>query len=78
MNPPRQHGCGVVDEKPSIQALERVHGYLKLPNGRAAVGQLHNHKQNGTDLVRRARRRRRTRAADLDGRNLGPPTGELD
>ena len=26
----------VVDEKPSIQALERA--YLKLPNGRALIG----------------------------------------
>jgi hypothetical protein len=25
-----------VDEKPSIQALERAQGYLKLPNGRPA------------------------------------------
>jgi hypothetical protein len=24
-----------IDEKPSIQALERAQGYLKLPNGRA-------------------------------------------
>ena len=28
-----------VDEKPSIQALERAQGYLKLPNGRAITGQ---------------------------------------
>lgn len=28
-----------VDEKPSIQALERAQGYLKLPNGRALTGQ---------------------------------------
>jgi transposase len=27
-----------VDEKPSIQALERTQGYLKLPNGRALTG----------------------------------------
>ena len=26
------------DEKPSIQALERAQGYLKLPNGRALTG----------------------------------------
>ena len=28
-----------VDEKPSIQALERAQGYLKLPNGRVLTGQ---------------------------------------
>jgi hypothetical protein len=27
-----------VDEKPSIQALERSQGYLKMPNGRALTG----------------------------------------
>jgi len=31
-----------VDEKPSIQALERAQGYLKLPNGRALTGQSHS------------------------------------
>jgi hypothetical protein len=32
-----------VDEKPSIQALERAQGYLKLPNGRAITGQSHDY-----------------------------------
>jgi hypothetical protein len=31
-----------VDEKPSIQALERAQGYLKFPNGRALSGQSHD------------------------------------
>ena len=33
-----------VDEKPSIQALERAQGYLKLPNGRALTGQSHDYR----------------------------------
>jgi transposase len=31
-----------------IQALERAQGYLKLPNGRAIIGQSHDYKRNGT------------------------------
>ena len=34
MNPPENAVVLSVDEKPSIQALERAQGYLKLPNGR--------------------------------------------
>jgi hypothetical protein len=37
-----------VDEKPSIQALERKQGYLKLPSGRALTGQSHDDKKHGT------------------------------
>jgi hypothetical protein len=33
--PPENAIVLAVDEKPSIQALERVQGYLKLPNGRS-------------------------------------------
>lgn len=40
-----------VDEKPSIQALERVQGYLKLANGRALTGQSHNYKRHGTTTL---------------------------
>ena len=40
-----------VDEKPSIQALERAQGYLKLPNGRAMVGHRHDYKRNGTTTL---------------------------
>jgi hypothetical protein len=35
MMPPDNAVVLSVDEKPSIQALERAQGYLKLPNGRA-------------------------------------------
>lgn len=40
-----------VDEKPSIQALERSQGYLKLPDGRAMTGQSHDYKRNGTTTL---------------------------
>jgi transposase len=40
-----------VDEKPSIQALERAQGYLKLPNGRAMAGQSHDYKRHGTTTL---------------------------
>jgi hypothetical protein len=36
--PPEKAIVLCVDEKPSIQALERAQGYLKLPNGRALTG----------------------------------------
>ena len=62
-----------VDEKPSIQALERAQGYLKLPNGRALSGQSHDYRRHGTTTLfaafevatgkvtsRHAKRRRRT------------------
>ena len=39
------------DEKPSIQALERKQGYLKLPNGRALTGQSHDYKRHGTSTL---------------------------
>ena len=40
-----------VDEKPSIQALERIQGWLKLPNGRAITGQAHEYKRHGTTTL---------------------------
>src|SRR6516164_628938 len=40
-----------VDEKPSIQALERAQGYLKLPTGRALTGQSHDYKRHGTTTL---------------------------
>jgi transposase len=40
-----------VDEKPSIQALERRQGYLKLPSGRALTGQSHDYKRHGTTTL---------------------------
>jgi transposase len=40
-----------VDEKPSLQDLERAQGYLKLPNGRALTGQSHDYKRHGTTTL---------------------------
>jgi transposase-like protein len=47
MAPPDNAIVLAVDEKPSIQALERAQGYLKLPNGRAITGQSHDYKRLG-------------------------------
>jgi transposase len=43
IDPPKKAIVLCVDEKPSIQALERAQGYLKLPNGRALTGQSHDY-----------------------------------
>ena len=48
MAPPDNAVVLTVDEKPSIQALERAQGYLKLPSGRAMTGQSHDYKRHGT------------------------------
>lgn len=49
--PPEKAVVICVDEKPSIQALERAQGYLKLPNGRALTGQSHDYKRHGTTTL---------------------------
>ena len=51
MAPPENALVLAVDEKPSIQALERAQGYLKFPNGRALTGQSHNYKRHGTTTL---------------------------
>ncbi len=51
MAPPDNAVVLAVDEKPSIQALERAQGYLKLPNGRALTGQSHDYKRHGTTTL---------------------------
>jgi transposase len=51
MAPPTNAVVLSVDEKPSIQALERAQGYLKLPNGRAMTGQSHDYKRHGTSTL---------------------------
>jgi len=51
MAPPEKAIVICVDEKPSIQALERSQGYLKLPNGRALTGHSHDYKRNGTSTL---------------------------
>jgi transposase len=72
-----------IDEKPSIQALERAQGYLKLPNGRAMTGQSHDYKRHGTTtlfaaldvtkgevIARHYKRRRRVEFLDFMNRVL--------
>ena len=49
--PPAKAIVLCVDEKPSIQALERAQGYLKLPNGRALTGQSHDYRRHGTTTL---------------------------
>src|SRR6202789_2982723 len=49
--PPAKAIVLCVDERPSIQALERAQGYLKLPNGRALTGQSHDYKRHGTTTL---------------------------
>lgn len=51
MSPPANAVVLCIDEKPSIQALERTQGYLKLPNGRALTGHSHDYKRNGTTTL---------------------------
>jgi len=49
--PPAKAIVLCVDEKPSIEALERAQGYLKLPNGRALTGQSHDYRRHGTTTL---------------------------
>ena len=80
MAPPRNAIVICVDEKPSIQALERAQGYLKLPNGRALTGHSHDYKRHGTSTlfaafevstgkVKAAHKKRRRRKEFLDFMN---------
>lgn len=88
--PPENAVVLCVDEKPSIQALERAQGWLRLPNGKAITGASHEYKRNGTTtlfaaleiatgLVRAAHYQRRRRCEFLDFMNrlvaeYGPDT----
>jgi len=49
--PPENAVVVCVDEKTSIQALERAQGYLRLPNGRAITGFAHEYKRHGTTTL---------------------------
>jgi len=51
MAPPENAIVLCIDEKPSIQALERAQGYLKLPSGRALTGHSHDYKRHGTTTL---------------------------
>ena len=51
LNPPKHAVVISVDEKPSIQALERAQGWLRLPNGKALRGHTHEYKRHGTTTL---------------------------
>jgi transposase len=51
LDPPENAVVLCVDEKPSIQALERAQGYLRLPNGRPLMGFGHEYKRHGTTTL---------------------------
>ena len=74
MAPPDNAVVLCIDEKPSIQALERA---LRLPSGRALTGHSHDYKRHGTTTlfaafevatgkVRAAHKKRRRRKEFLD------------
>lgn len=51
LNPPENALVLCVDEKPSIQVLERAQGWLRLPNGKALTGFSHGYKRHGTTTL---------------------------
>jgi transposase len=51
LSPPDHAVVLCVDEKPSIQALERAQGYLRLPNGQALKGFNHEYERHGTPTL---------------------------
>ena len=80
LNPPENALVLAVDEKPSIQALERAQGYLRLPDGKAVNGFSHCYKRHGTTtlfaaleittgLIKTAHYNRRRRREFLDFMN---------
>jgi len=80
LNPPEKALVLAVDEKPSIQALERAQGYLRLPDGKAVNGFSHCYRRHGTTtlfaalevttgLVKTAHYKRRRRREFLDFMN---------
>ena len=51
LSPPENAVVICIDEKPSIQALERAQGWLRLPDGRAITGFWHEYKRHGTTTL---------------------------
>ena len=51
LEPPENALVICVDEKPSIQALERDQGWLRLPDGEAVRGFSHEYKRHGTTTL---------------------------
>jgi transposase len=51
LHPPEHALVLSVDEKPSIQALERAQGWIRLPDGKAMHGFSHCYKRHGTTTL---------------------------
>lgn len=51
LNPPENALVLAVDEKPSIQALERAQGWIRLPDGKALTGFSHCYTRHGTTTL---------------------------
>lgn len=51
LDPPENAVVISVDEKPSIQVLERAQGWLRLPNGQALRGHTHEYRRHGTTTL---------------------------
>ena len=51
LDPPANAVVLCIDEKPSIQALERAQGMLRLPSGKAVTGFSHTYKRHGTTTL---------------------------
>jgi transposase len=51
LHPPQNAVVLCVDEKPSIQALQRAQGWLRLPNGKALTGRAHEYQRHGTTTL---------------------------
>lgn len=51
LEPPENALVISVDEKPSIQALERAQGWLRLPDGQAVRGFNHEYERHGTTTL---------------------------
>ena len=51
LNPPAKALILSVDEKPSIQALERAQGWIRLPDGKAMNGFSHGYTRHGTTTL---------------------------
>lgn len=51
LNPPENALVLSIDEKPSIQALERAQGWIRLPDGKALTGFSHCYTRHGTTTL---------------------------
>ncbi len=51
LDPPKNALVLAMDEKPSIQALERAQGWIRLPNGKALTGFSHCYTRHGTTTL---------------------------